>query len=106
MAGDAATRCTDCEAVALATVRDRSASQLLPIPRLALAGFAGGRTPRELTRRRLMQLGAGGVASVYAPRMLGWQSVWESAVAQAAPMPNALVVLYLAGGQDGLNVIV
>ena len=53
-----------------------------------------------------MALGAAGVASVYAPRMLGWQSVWESVVAEASPMPNALVVLYLAGGQDGLNVIV
>jgi uncharacterized protein (DUF1501 family) len=105
MAGDAATRCTDCEAVAAATVRDRRASQLLPIPNLAMAGFAGGRSPIELTRRRLMSLGAAGVASVYAPRLLGWQSVWESVAAEAAS-PNALVVLYLAGGQDGLNVIV
>src|SRR5579862_3202747 len=103
---DAATRCTDCEAVAAATVQDRRATQLLPIPRMAVAGFAGGRTPHELTRRRLMQFGAAGVASVYAPRMLGWQSVWESVVAEASPMPNALVVLYLAGGQDGMNVIV
>src|SRR5579862_8334403 len=103
---DAATRCTDCEAVAAATVQDRRATQLLPIPRMAVAGFAGGRTPHELTRRRLLQWGAAGVASVYAPRMLGWQSVWESAVAEATPMANALVVLYLAGGQDGLNVIV
>ena len=53
-----------------------------------------------------MQWGAAGVASVYAPRLLGWQSVWESAVADASPTPNALVVLYLAGGQDGMNVIV
>ena len=103
---DAATRCTDCEAVALATVQDRRATQLLPIPRMAVAGFTGGRTPHELTRRRLMQWGAAGVASVYAPRLLGWQSVWESVVADASPMPNALVVLYLAGGQDGMNVIV
>ena len=73
---------------------------------MAMAGFAGGRTSHELTRRRLMQWGAAGVASVYAPRLLGWQSVWESAVADATPMPNALVVLYLAGGQDGMNVIV
>jgi uncharacterized protein (DUF1501 family) len=105
-APDAGTRCTDCEAVAAATVRDRSASQLMPIPRLALGGFPAGRSPLELTRRRLMQAGAAGVASVYAPRLLGWQSVWESVVAQATPMPNALVVLYLAGGQDGMNVIV
>ncbi|MGH2851682.1 MAG: hypothetical protein ACRDLP_13830, partial [Solirubrobacteraceae bacterium] len=93
MAGDAGIRCTDCEAVALATVQDRHASQLLPIPQLALDGFAAGRTPHELTRRRLMQFGAAGVASVYAPRMLGWQSVWEAAVAEADPMPNAVVVL-------------
>ncbi|MGH2851285.1 MAG: DUF1501 domain-containing protein [Solirubrobacteraceae bacterium] len=106
MYADAATRCTDCEAIALATVQDRRPSQLLPIPRLAMAGFADGRDPRALTRRRLMQFGAAGVASVYAPRLLGWQSVWESVVAEASPMPNALVVLYLAGGQDGMNVIV
>src|SRR5476651_505287 len=103
---DAATRCTDCEAIALATVQDRSASQLMTIPRLAVAGFADGRDSRALTRRRLMQCGAAGVASVYAPRLLGWQSVWESAVAEATPMANAVVVLYLAGGQDGMNVIV
>ena len=106
MSGDAMTRCTDCEAVQLATVQDRGANQLLPIPHMAMAGFPAGRAPHELTRRRLMQFGAAGVASVYAPRMLGWQSVWESVVAQATPPPPALVVLYLAGGQDGLNVIV
>ena len=103
---DAATRCTDCEAISRATVRDRRASQLLPIPNLAMAGFADGRDPAALTRRRLMQFGAAGLASVYAPRALGWQSLWESVVAEASPMPNALVVLYLAGGQDGMNVIV
>ena len=72
---DAATRCTDCEAVALATVQDRHASQLLPIPRLAMAGFADGRDSAELTRRRLMQFGSAGLASVYAPRLLGWHGV-------------------------------
>ena len=64
MREDAISRCTDCEAVELATVQDRGASQLLPIPRLALAGFPDGRAPRELTRRRLMQLGAAGVSAV------------------------------------------
>ena len=106
MNADATTRCTDCEAVELATVQDRHASQLLPIPRLAMAGFADGRDPAALTRRRLMQFGAAGIASVYAPRVLGWQSVWESVVAEATPIPNAVVMLYLAGGQDGMNVIV
>jgi uncharacterized protein (DUF1501 family) len=103
---DAATRCTDCEAVAAAIVRDRRPTQLLPIPRMAVSGFPGGRAPHELTRRRLMQWGAAGVAAVYAPHLLGFESVWESAIAEATPMPNALVVLYLAGGQDGMNVII
>jgi uncharacterized protein (DUF1501 family) len=55
-----------------------------------------------------MQFGAAGFASVYAPRLLHWDSVWESAVAEAAgtPPPRTLVMLYLAGGQDGLNAIV
>ena len=61
---DAATRCTDCEAITRATVQDRSPSQLLPIPRLAVGGFADGRDSRALTRRRLMQFGEAGVASV------------------------------------------
>lgn len=101
-------RCIVCEEAELANVRDARPSQLLPIPRLALAGFPEGRSQRALTRRRLLQFGAAGVASVYAPKLLGWESVWESAVAEAAttPTPNALVVLYLPGGQDGLNVIV
>jgi uncharacterized protein (DUF1501 family) len=101
-------RCIACEEAELANVRDARPSQLLPIPHMALAGFPEGRSPRALTRRRLLQFGAAGVASVYAPKLLGWESVWESAVAEAATTPtsNALVVLYLPGGQDGLNVIV
>lgn len=101
-------RCIACEEAELANVRDARPSQLLPIPHMALAGFPEGRTPGALTRRRLLQFGAAGVASVYAPKVLGWESVWASAVAEAAstPAPNALVVLYLPGGQDGLNVIV
>jgi uncharacterized protein (DUF1501 family) len=97
-----------CEEVELANVHDARPSQILPIPNMALAGFPEGRSPRALTRRRLLGLGAAGVASVYAPRLLRWESVWESAVAEAAgsPAPRALVMLYLAGGQDGLNAIV
>ncbi|MCL2769741.1 MAG: hypothetical protein FWD42_06470, partial [Solirubrobacterales bacterium] len=100
-------RCTACEEGEIANVHDARPSQVLPIPRTALAGFPEGRSPRDLTRRRLLQFGAAGFASVYAPKLLGWQSVWESAVAQAAttPSPNALVVLYLAGGWDGLNAV-
>ena len=101
-------RCVACEEIELANVHDARPSQLMPIPRMALAGFPEGRSPKALTRRRLLQLGAAGFASVYASRLLRWESVWESAVAEAAanPAPRALVLLYLAGGQDGLNAIV
>jgi uncharacterized protein (DUF1501 family) len=80
---------------------------MLPIPRMALAGFPEGRSWHHLTRRRLLQFGAAGVASVYASKLLSWDQVWDSvAEAAASPPPTALVVIYLAGGQDGLNVIV
>ena len=107
MADPTPTRCTVCEEIRLAEVGDARPSQVLPIPNAALAGFPEGRSPHALTRRRLLQFGVAGFASVYASQLLGWDSVWESAVAEAAGgAPNALVVLYLAGGQDGLNVIV
>ncbi len=59
-----------------------------------------------LTRRRLLEGGIGGLAAVYGSRLLGFQEVFEAAVAQASPMPtNCLVVLYIAGGNDGLNTV-
>ena len=62
--------------------------------------------PRDLTRRRLLQWGVAGFASVYGAKELGWDDVWES-VAEAAEAPpgKCLVLLYLAGGNDGLNVV-
>ena len=46
------------------------------------------------------------MASVYSAKELAWGDVWES-VAEAAEAPpgKALVLLYLAGGNDGLNVV-
>ena len=100
-------RCIECEEIRLAQVYDQRPVQTLPIPRAALAGLPGGRAPLDLTRRRLLQAGVAGFASVFAPRALGWESIWESAVAEAAaPAGNCLVLLYLAGGNDGLNTIV
>lgn len=101
-------RCIACEEIELANVHDARPSQVLPIPNIALAGFPEGRSPGALTRRRLLQFGVAGFASVYASKLLGWESVWESAVAEAAvaPAQRAIVLLYLAGGQDGLNAIV
>jgi len=102
-----AQRCIECEEIDLARVHDARPVQTLPVPAAALAGLPKGRSPLDLTRRRLLELGVAGFASVYAPRALGWESVWEGAVAQAAtPNQNCLVLVYLAGGNDGLNTIV
>lgn len=100
-------RCIECEEIELARVRDQRPAQTMPIPHAALDGFPAGRTSRELTRRRLLQWGVAGFASVYAAQELGFEQVWESVAAAAdAPQDRALVLIYLAGGNDGLNVIV
>ena len=81
--------------------------QALPIPYAALDGFPAGRSAADLTRRRLLQWGVAGFASIYGAQALGFEQVWESvAHAQTAPEQKALVVVYLAGGNDGLNVLV
>jgi uncharacterized protein (DUF1501 family) len=102
-----AERCIACEELELARVRDAEPVQQLAIPNAALAGFPEGRSERDLTRRRLLQYGAAGMASVYAAKALGWESIWEE-IAHAGPptTDKSLVVLYLAGGNDGLNTIV
>ena len=99
-------RCIECEEIELARVSDERPVQTLPVPHAALDGFPAGRSPGDLTRRRLLQFGVAGLASVYGPKALGWESVWESVAAEAALDQNCLVLLYLAGGNDGLNTIV
>lgn len=99
-------RCIECEEIELARVRDERPTQTLPVPHAALDGFPAGRRPGDLTRRRLLQFGVAGLASVYGPKALGWESVWESVAAEAALDQNCLVLLYLAGGNDGLNTLV
>src|SRR3954453_18896967 len=99
-------RCIECEEIGLARVRDQRPGQTLPIPFAALDGFPAGREPRDLTRRRLLQWGVAGLATVYGTKELVWDQVWDSVAAAAeAPAQNALVLIYLAGGNDGLNVI-
>ena len=100
-------RCIECEEIELARVRDERPSQTMAVPHAALDGFPAGRSPADLTRRRLLQFGVAGLASVYGPKALGWESVWESVAAHAdVPADNCLVLLYLAGGNDGVNTIV
>ena len=99
-------RCIECEEIELARVRDQRPTQTLPIPYQAMDGFPAGRTPSHLTRRRLMQWGAAGAASIYAAKELGWEQIWESVAAAAdAPEKKCVVLLYLAGGNDGLNIV-
>jgi uncharacterized protein (DUF1501 family) len=100
------TRCTECEELELARVRDELPSQTLPLPTAALEGLPEGRDSRDITRRRLLQGGLAGFASVYGSKLLGFEEVFEAAVAEAAaPAGPCLVLLYLAGGNDGLNVL-
>ena len=106
-AGDVTMRCIECEEIELARVRDERPAEALPIPYAALDGFPAGRSAADLTRRRLLQWGVAGFASIYGAQALGFEQVWESvAHAQTAPEQKTLVVLYLAGGNDGLNVLV
>ena len=60
----------------------------------------------DLTRRRLLQWGVAGSAAIYGAKQLGFEQVWESvaAAAEDARRDKCLVLLYLAGGNDGLNV--
>ena len=53
-----------------------------------------------------MQWGVAGFASVYGAKELGWEQVWESVAAggRSAPEKKCVVLLYLAGGNDGLNI--
>src|ERR1700712_3654747 len=99
-------RCIDCEEIELARVSDAAPSQTLPIPYAALDGFPAGRASSDLTRRRLLQWGVAGVASVYGAKTLGFEQIWESVAEAAEAGPNnALVLIYLAGGNDGLNIV-
>lgn len=106
MSDPTSTRCIECEELELARVRDARPSQTLPLPAAALDGLPEGRGSADLTRRRLLQWGVAGFASVYGSRALGFEEVFEAAVAEAAaPAGPCLVLLYLAGGNDGLNVV-
>ena len=97
-------RCIECEEIELARVRDELPQQKMPVPYAALDGFPAGKSSRELTRRRLLQWGIAGTASIYGAQQLGWDQVWESvANANEAATDKCLVLIYLAGGNDGLN---
>ena len=100
-------RCIECEEIELARVRDQRPTQTLPIPYQALDGFPAGRSPSHLTRRRLMQWGVAGCGvGLRAPRSsAGSRSGSRSPRRPTRPEKKCVVLLYLAGGNDGLNIV-
>ena len=102
-----ALKCADC-ARSDSAVSDLRPDSLLPIPADALSGWRDGKPGTAgVTRRKLLRNGVLGFAAVYGATQLSFEDVWESAVAQAAePMGRSLVVIYLNGGNDGLNCFV
>ena len=103
-----ALKCADC-ARSDSAVSDLQPDSLLPIPADALSGWRDGQAraragvdaPQAAAQRHARLRGR---VRRDAARL---EDVWESAVAQAAePMQKSLVVIYLNGGNDGLNCFV
>ena len=101
-----AIRCADC-AASDSLVTDLDPVDRMPIPVEAVAGFPDG-VPRArgMDRRAFLRTGVLGLASVYAAGAIDWTRAYEAAVAEAASPANQLVMIYLNGGNDGLNTIV
>jgi uncharacterized protein (DUF1501 family) len=101
-----AVRCADC-ARSDSLVTDLDPVDRMPIPVEAVAGFPDG-VPRAkgLDRRAFLRTGVLGLASIYAASKIDWTRAYEAAVAEAASPANQLVMIYLNGGNDGLNTIV
>ncbi|MGD9694142.1 MAG: DUF1501 domain-containing protein [Thermoleophilia bacterium] len=101
-----AIRCADC-ARSDSLVRDLDPVDAMPIPVEAAAGFPDG-VPRAkgLDRRAFLRTGVLGMASVYAATRIDWTRAYEAAVASAAEPSNQLVMIFLNGGNDGLNTVV
>ena len=101
-----AIRCADC-ARSDSLVTGLEPVDRMPLPLEAAAGFPDG-VPRArgLSRRDFLRTGAFGVASVYAATRIDWTRAFEAAVASGAEPANHLVMIFLNGGNDGLNTVV
>ncbi len=106
--GIRAESCLDCERTD-SRVRDLTPSQHLAIPAEALRRDLGD-VPRQAryNRRAALRNGAVGMAAVYAATRLDWDQIWEAARAEAATTSAArkVVLIYMQGGADGLNMFV
>src|SRR6478735_7573894 len=106
--GNEALKCLDCER-SDSRVTDLRPSQRLEIPTEAIvAGAAEVPGARRYNRRAALVNGVAGMAAIYAATQLDWNRVWQAAAAEAAENPNArkLVLIYLQGGADSLNMFV
>ena len=101
-----AIRCADC-ARSDSLVTDLEPVDTMPISAEAMAGFPDG-VPRArgMDRRSFLRTGALGMASVYAASRIDWTRAFEAAVAEGASPSNQLVMIFLNGGNDGLNTII
>jgi uncharacterized protein (DUF1501 family) len=101
-----AIRCADC-ARSDSLVRDLDPVDVMPISPEALQGFPDG-VPRArgMDRRSFLRTGAIGMASVYAATQIDWTRAFEAAVAEGADPANQVVMIFLNGGNDGLNTVV
>ncbi|MGE3233719.1 MAG: DUF1501 domain-containing protein [Thermoleophilia bacterium] len=104
-----AIRCADC-ARSDSLVEGLEPVDAMPLTAEAMAGFPDGvpraRGPRGLDRRQFLRTAALGMASVYAASRIDWTRAFEAAVADAASPSNQLVMIFLNGGNDGLNTVV
>ena len=96
-------KCADC-ARSESAVEGVRPDGVLPIPVDALTGWQEGR-PGEggVSRRSLLANGALGLASVYGASKLSFDEIFQTAIAEGAQPDSCLVVIYLNGGNDGLN---
>lgn len=101
-----AIRCADC-ARSDSLAHDLEPVDVMPISAEALEGFPDG-VPRSkgMDRRQFLRTGALGMASVYAATRIDWTRAFEAAVAEGASPSNQVVMIYLNGGNDGLNMII
>ena len=106
--GNEALKCADCER-SDSRVTDLKPTQRLEIPSEAIiAGAHEVPHQRRYSRRTALVNGVAGMAAIYSATHLDWNRVWEAAAAEAAENPNArkLVLIYLQGGADSLNMFV
>lgn len=101
-----AIRCADC-ARSDSLAHDLEPVDTMPITAEAVAGFPDG-VPRSkgMDRRQFLRTAALGTASVYAASRIDWTRAFEAAVAEGAEPSNQLVMIFLNGGNDGLNTVV